>query len=66
MLVTDFCFIWWLLKEPFCVLLTPERRVFFSGYSSSELELIQDKSILSMNEKLTRIRARKNHSSEIL
>ena len=64
MLVIDFYFIWWLLKEPFCV--SVDARVFFSGYSSSELELIQNKLILSMNEKLSRIRARKNHSSEIL
>ena len=45
-LVYDFCFIWWLLKEPFCFL-----TVLDQVYSSSELELIHDRLIISAKQR---------------
>ena len=46
MLVTDFYFIWWLLKEPF---VWGDADMLHTASSSSELELIQDKSMFSVN-----------------
>ena len=50
-LIIDFHCIWWLQKEPFCGL----HRINYNaiGYSSSELELIQEGSIFSVEKKCT-------------
>ena len=55
-LVNYFCFIWWPLKEPFCLLSVDLLNAMHPVYSSSELEFIQDRSIFSVNLTKTKIR----------